>query len=76
MYMYGKFGIKCVGVGFILLGWVFVLPSVALAQGFVSYEQFGAVGDGTADDRAAIVKAHAAANEKGVSVRATGGKTY
>ena len=76
MYMYGKFGIKCVGVGFILLGWVFVLPSVALAQGFVSYEQFDAVGDGTADDRAAIVKAHAAANEKGVPVRATSGKTY
>lgn len=42
----------------------------------VSYEQFGAVGDGKTDDRAAIVKAHAAANESGDLVRATDGKTY
>ena len=46
------------------------------ARGVVTYEQFGAVGDGKTDDRAAIVKAHAAANESGAPVRATDGKTY
>ena len=34
------------------------------ARGVVTYEQFGAVGDGKTDDRAAIVKAHAAAKRK------------
>lgn len=43
---------------------------------FVTYEQFGAVGDGIADDQAAIVAAHAAANEKGLPVKAGHGKTY
>lgn len=42
----------------------------------LSYEQFGAVGDGKTDDRAAIIKTHAAANERKASVRATDGKTY
>ena len=31
---------------------------------FVTYEQFGAIGDGIADDLAAIVKAHEFANAK------------
>ena len=35
---------------------------------FVTYEQFGAVGDGIADDLAAIVKAHAYANANGLPV--------
>ena len=46
------------------------------AQDFVTYEEFGAVGDGKADDQAAIVAAHAAANEKGLPVKAGDGKTY
>ena len=49
---------------------------LAQAQDFVTYEQFGAVGDGKADDQKAIVAAHAAANEKGLPVRAGDGKTY
>ena len=40
------------------------------ADGVVTYEEFGAVGDGTHDDLPAIVAAHAAANEKGLPVRA------
>ena len=49
---------------------------LAQAQDFVTYEQFGAVGDGKADDQKAIVAAHAAANAKGLPVRACDGKTY
>ena len=45
-------------------------------QRFVSYEQFGAKGDGVTDDMPAIVAAHAYANEKGLSVKAKNGKTY
>lgn len=46
------------------------------ALGALSYESFGAVGDGKADDRKAIVATHAEANRRGESVRATDGKTY
>ena len=42
----------------------------------VTYEEFGAKGDGKADDRLAIVAAHAAANERGLPVRARDGATY
>lgn len=48
----------------------------AQAQTFITYEDFGAVGDGKTDDQEAIVKAHAAANERGIPVRAGDGKTY
>jgi len=43
---------------------------------YVTYEEFGAVGDGKADDQDAIVAAHAAANEQGLPVRACDGKIY
>ena len=43
---------------------------------FVSYEQFGAVGDGAHDDFDAIVACHDYANENGIPVKATDGKTY
>ena len=46
------------------------------AQKFLTYEEFGAVGDGKTDDQAAIVATHAAANERGLPVKATDGKTY
>ncbi|MBO4288205.1 MAG: hypothetical protein J5985_08600 [Kiritimatiellae bacterium] len=49
---------------------------MAGAQDFVTYEAFGAVGDGKTDDQAAIVAAHKAANGKGLPVRAADGKTY
>ena len=46
------------------------------AAGVVTYEEFGAAGDGKSDDMSAIVAAHAAANEKGLPVRAGDGRTY
>jgi len=59
----------------ILLG-VALVAGVACAADVVTYEAFGAVGDGKADDLKAIVAAHAAANEKGLPVKAGDGKTY
>ena len=46
------------------------LAATAQAAEHVTYEQFGAVGDGKADDQDAIVAAHAAANERGLPVKA------
>ncbi len=43
---------------------------------YVTYEQFGAKGDGTTDDIDAIVAAHAEANAKGIKVLAKEGATY
>ena len=43
---------------------------------YLTYEQFGAKGDGVTDDFPAIIATHAAANEQGLPVRATDGKTY
>ena len=43
---------------------------------FVSYEDFGAVGDGIHDDLPAIVEAHRYANEQGLPVRARDGAIY
>ena len=43
---------------------------------FVTYEDFGAVGDGKADDFEAIVKAHEYANTNGLSVFASETATY
>ena len=42
----------------------------------VFYSEYGAVGDGVTDDLAAIIRAHEAANEAGLPVRADAGKTY
>ena len=43
---------------------------------YLTYEQFGARGDGVTDDFHAIMATHAAANEKGLPVKAGRGKTY
>ena len=59
----------------VLLGAVFAAGALAAAD-VITYEEFGAVGDGKADDQKAIVAAHAAANKRGVPVRAGDGKTY
>ena len=53
-----------------------LLAGVGLAGEVITYEQFGAKGDGKADDLPAIVAAHAAANAKGLPVRAKDGATY
>ncbi len=42
----------------------------------VTYEEFGAIGDGKTDDYQAIFDAHKFANEGGQTVRADGSKTY
>ncbi len=43
---------------------------------YVTYEQFGAVGDGKTDDFEAIVSAHKYANENGLSILANETATY
>ena len=43
---------------------------------FITYEEYGALGDGKTNDFFAMKRAHIAANEKGLPVRATAGKTY
>ena len=43
---------------------------------YVTYEKFGAKGDGKTDDLEAIVAAHEWANEKGLPVKAKDGRTY
>ena len=55
-----------------------LLSPVILMAGkrFVTYEEFGARGDGRADDFPAIVKAHAHANAKGLPVKARSGAVY
>ena len=44
------------------------IDELAVTQGYVTYEMLGAVGDGVADDAAAIRKAHEYANEKGLPI--------
>lgn len=48
----------------------------AASRKYVTYEEYGALGDGVHDDQAAIIAAHEAANKLGLPVRATDGKTY
>ncbi len=43
---------------------------------FVTYEEFGAAGDGKTNDFFAIKAAHDYANENGFTVKAVAGKTY
>ena len=52
------------------------LSVLAAGPAFITYEQFGAVGDGVHDDQSAIIAAHNAANEKHLSVKAKDGATY
>ena len=43
---------------------------------FITYEQFGAIGNGVADDMPAIIRAHEEANKLNLPVRAKEGATY
>ena len=43
---------------------------------FITYEEYGAVGDGVTNDFFAMKRAHIAANEAGLPVKGTPGKTY
>ena len=47
-----------------------------VSRGYVTYEDFGAVGDGVTEDFVAIYKAHVFANEHRLPVKGTPGKTY
>ncbi len=49
---------------------------MVLNKGFISYEDFGAVGDGVTDDLHAICQAHAHANAGGISVKTKPDATY
>ncbi|MBK7628802.1 MAG: hypothetical protein IPJ16_16685 [Bacteroidales bacterium] len=46
------------------------------SAGFVSYSDFGAIGDGKTDDIDAIAAAHAVANQQGLPVKASDDATY
>ncbi len=64
----------------LILGWIllpcFSSASPSGAESPVTYEQFGAVGDGLTDDLPAIVAAHAFANEQRRPVRSSPAATY
>ncbi len=62
--------------GFAALAALCALTTDAEDMQALSYEAFGAVGDGKADDRPAIIATHAAANKRGVPVRAKDDATY
>ena len=47
-----------------------------LGRDYVTYEDFGAVGDGKTEDFEAIYKTHEYANAHGLTVKGTAGKTY
>jgi hypothetical protein len=50
--------------------------SQIIANGIVTYADFGAIGDGKTDDMAAIAAAHEFANQHRLNVRADDGATY
>ncbi len=52
------------------------IPAGANERGVVTYEAFGAAGDGVTDDLAAICAAHEHANAKGLPVRSKPAATY
>ena len=78
---FNKSGMKAV----ILVGWLLVVrawssaygsPMAEAATNVVTYEAFGAVGDGVTDDLPAIRDAHAYANQHGLRVQSNPQATY
>ena len=61
---------------FLLLAGSLLIASASASPKYLTYEQFGAKGDGVTNDFPAIMATHEAANEKGLPVKATDGKTY
>ena len=53
-----------------------LLAVISCSHNYVTYEQYGAVGDGHHDDMRAIIAAHDAANAAGLPVKARSGATY
>jgi len=53
-----------------------LFAAVSCQRTYVTYEQYGAKGDGHHDDMSAIAAAHEAANAKGLPVKARDGATY
>lgn len=60
----------------VVISMVGLISDVAFGDEIVTYEAFGAVGDGVGDDLPAICKAHEYANEHGLGVKAKPGATY
>jgi hypothetical protein len=67
--------IKAVAVVAIVLGIAITAKGQSKVDA-VTYEAFGAVGDGVTDDMPAIIKAHEHANQNGLPVRSKPGATY
>ena len=59
-----------------LLGAFLLIFNCAAAGNFVTYEEFGARGDGRTNDAEAIINAHKAANTRNLPVRAGNGAHY
>ena len=53
-----------------------LLAAASCDKGYITYEQYGAKGDGKTDDMPAIMAAHEAANAQGLPVKARDGATY
>lgn len=60
----------------LFLGLIAVSTEMEASSKTVSYEEFGAKGDGVTDDLPAIQKAHEHANKNGLPVRTKPGATY
>lgn len=61
---------------FLIIALVLGLVSPCAAQEAVTYEEFGAKGDGETDDLPAICEAHKHANAEGLPVKSKAGATY